>query len=120
LALQKLEQQLAAAHAATEAAQQQATAAAELAEARLKEKTSADKEWGRRLSAKDKEAAAKLREAEARLKELEEKGELLLGASNLTATCNSLLHSFIHSCYTCGRSSYKQRLPIPDAANSPN
>jgi hypothetical protein len=29
-------------------------------------------------------------------------------------------HSFIHSCYTCGRSSYKQRLPIPDAANSPN
>jgi hypothetical protein len=27
-------------------------------------------------------------------------------------------HSFIHSCYTCGRSSYKQRLPIPDAANS--
>jgi hypothetical protein len=29
-------------------------------------------------------------------------------------------YSFIHSCYTCGRSSYKQRLPIPDAANSPN
>jgi hypothetical protein len=24
--------------------------------------------------------------------------------------------SFIHSCYTCGRSSYKQRLPIPDLA----
>jgi len=74
--VQKLEQQLAAAQAAAEAASQQATAASELAEARLREKASADKEWGRRLAAKDKEAAAKLREAEGKLKELEEKGEL--------------------------------------------
>lgn len=74
--VQKLEQQLAAAQAAAEAASQQATAATELAEARLREKASADKEWGRRLSAKDKEAAAKLRDAEGKLKELEEKGEM--------------------------------------------
>jgi hypothetical protein len=79
-ALQKLEQQLAAAQAATEAASQQAAAATELADAQLKEKAAADKEWGRRLSAKEKEAASKLREAEARLRELEDKGKLLSGA----------------------------------------
>lgn len=80
--LQKLEQQLTAAQAAAEASAQQAAAATELAESRLKEKTAADKEWGRRLSAKEKEAAAKLREAEARLRELEDKG----GRTHTTAT----------------------------------
>lgn len=67
-ARQKLEQQL-------EAAAQQAAAATELAETRLREKAAADKEWGRRLSVKEKEAAAKLKEAEAQLRELQDKGK---------------------------------------------
>jgi hypothetical protein len=91
LLLQKLEQQLAAAQAAAEASAQQAAAAAELAESRLKEKTAADKEWGRRLSAKEKEAAAKLKEAEARLRELEDKG----GRTYKTA-CQQQLASKLH------------------------
>lgn len=74
-AQQKLEQQLAAAQAAAEAAAQQAAAATELAETRLREKAAADKEWGRRLSVKEKEAAAKLKEAEAQLRELQDKGK---------------------------------------------
>lgn len=53
-------------------------AANDLAESRLRDKAAADKEWGRRLAAKDKEAAAKLRDAEFKLKELEEKGERCL------------------------------------------
>lgn len=78
LPLQKLEQQLAAVQVQAESAAQKAAAASELAEARLKEKAAADKEWGRRLSARDKEASAKLRDAEAKLKEVEQQGEMLL------------------------------------------
>lgn len=83
LSLQKLEQQLAAAQAAAEAAAQQAASATELADTRLKEKTAADKEWGRRLAATEKEAAAKLKEAEARRRELEDKSgsEVCFGAA---------------------------------------
>jgi hypothetical protein len=42
----------------------------------------------------------------------------LVRASLLGAGLETVLqHSFIHSCYTCSRSSFEQRQPIPNAAD---
>jgi hypothetical protein len=37
-------------------------------------------------------------------------------STNQPAGCSAFIHSFIHSCYTCCRSSFEQRQPIPNAA----
>jgi hypothetical protein len=55
--------------------QRQLAAAAGLAEARLRDKAAADKEWAKRVSAKEKEAQGRLKEVETRLKESEERGQ---------------------------------------------
>lgn len=76
--LQKVEQQLQQSQSQLEEAQKQLAAAAALAEARLKEKAAADKEWADRLAAKEQEAGGKLKDAEAKLKDLEDRGAQLL------------------------------------------
>jgi hypothetical protein len=72
---QKVEQQLQQSQSQLEDAQKQLAAAAALAEARLKEKAAADKEWAERLAAKELEAGGKLRDAEAKIKDLEDRGK---------------------------------------------
>jgi len=74
LAAQRLAQQCCAAQAQLDDAQRQLAAATTLAEARLKEKAAADKEWAQRLSAKEKEMAGRLKDADSRARELEERG----------------------------------------------
>jgi hypothetical protein len=80
LHVQKVEQQLQQSQGQLEDAQKQLAAAAALAEARLREKAAADKEWADRLAAKDEESGSKLRDAEAKIKDLEDRGgqQLLL------------------------------------------
>jgi hypothetical protein len=41
----------------------------------------------------------------------------LPGQQQHTAVWLSFIHSFIHSCYTCSRSSFEQRQPIPNATD---
>lgn len=75
--LQRLEQQIKTRYQLqVEELQQQLSAASAQAEARLKEKTAADKEWAKRLAAKEKEGQGRLKEADAKLKELEERSKL--------------------------------------------
>eukprot|EP00879_Flechtneria_rotunda_P031409 GHRR01034315.1.p1 GENE.GHRR01034315.1~~GHRR01034315.1.p1 ORF type:complete len:328 (+),score=147.26 GHRR01034315.1:453-1436(+) len=70
---QKLEQQLSVTRDQMDELQKQLAATTGLAERRLQEKASADKEWSKRLTAKDKEGVGRLKDAEAKIKELEEK-----------------------------------------------
>lgn len=99
--MQKVELQLAAAQEQLEAATRAASAAAALAEARLAEAGAGDREWGRRLTARDKEAAQQLQEAAVRIEALQEQSELPwrccwpVGASACACLWQQLCHSLL-------------------------
>lgn len=74
--MQRLEQQIKVKYQQqTEDLQQQLTDATAQADARLKEKTAADKEWAKRLAAKEKEGQGRLKDAEAKIQQLEDRSE---------------------------------------------
>lgn len=90
--LQKVEQQLQQSQDLLEDAQKQLAAAAAVADARLKERAAAEKEWADRLASKDQEAAAKFKEAEGKIRELEERGQSSNGIAReetATARCRA-------------------------------